>query len=364
MNHNTMKASLIALVYLLLTPVPLLPVAFAESTTTQPAGASTTPAPASPTSAEEPDDADMEEAEAAATSRPEDASTKIAEPTIPIEQLTAVPGALFEKRELLLKEIKEAKAKGVGTRAYVTEFMRIEESVKSNATEGDVEKRIDSLLKTVKSQISKQETLKTQSPSSTGSVSGSGGTKSRFLQRGTPEWERVHNPPGNLAACKAAEAAGTIHVLNYNVIVFQEKQAMYTRSEKIIGSGHRFDQWNIAVRKIVYIRMDQINNYVKTVPGVLGAHFVQAGLALSGQPYSFNMCIVYDARSKNIRPMIEKIQKDYHLALLKCRDTPARYMPADITCNVTWLGQSPDSNKREDHFPFILDFVRSEGLLP
>lgn len=336
----------------------------AEEVSTQaPVAPGATPAtPAKPSTDDDDDSEDAETAPKPPKAEPVSAAQPAGQPPTPIEELVVGAGALLEKRELLLKSMKTAKSKGVGTAPFAAEFLRIEDSVKNQASESDLQKKLDSLLDTIAKQIAKQNMLKTQTPSATGSKSGG---RNDDMEPGHPGWERIHNPPGNREACAAAEAAGTIHVLDYNVLMFQGKDALYTRSERIIGAGHRFDAWNESVKLIAYQRMNQMNEYLKTVPGVLGVRLRQAGLAIYGQPYTVDMTIIYDARSKNIRPMIAKLQKDYHLVLFKCADKPLRYMPVEPMSRSAAQGNAPasTSRSREDHFSFDADYYLSRGWL-
>lgn len=293
-------------------------------------------------------------------------------PTVPpvvIDELKAVDGILLDKRQALLMQIKNAREKGIGVTAYVSEFTRIEDAVKSGGTAAEIDKRIESLIAVIKKQLVQKEVLKTQTPSLTGAGSrdDDGMKGSRFLQAGTPQWERVHNPPGNAEACRAAEAAGTVHTLDYNVLMFQDKKPLGFKTGIILGD-HKYDAYNKSVKILAAYRMCEINRLVKSTPGVLAADFWYAPFVLNGgQVYTFDMQIIYDARSKNIRPLIEKIQKEHHVVLLKCAERAIRYVPAEPGRRPygTNFGMSPPSGyRRTDHFPFNLDFEKSDGLVP
>lgn len=300
-------------------------------------------------------------------SRPLGASDEVSKGDPPVgqpppatEAIHPATEALLDERKKLRDEINSAKNKGIGVSPYEAEFARIEELLKSGGTEAEARQRIDSLLETIKGQVAQQEILKNGNSTS----AGSGGDP--FLQRGTAPWEMVHNPRGNAQACKSAEAAGTIHVLAYDVLLFQDKKPFAFKTGQILGDP-RYDAYNLSVKKLAAIRMCEINKVVKKTPGVLAAGFYYAPFVLARQPYTFDMQLIYDARSKNIRPMVEKIQKDYHVACLRGSDRPIRYMPEEPgrRDHDSALGMSPPPGlRRIDHFPFNLDFEKSDGIVP
>jgi hypothetical protein len=78
--------------------------------------------------------------------------------------LEAGPGPLLDKRKALLTRIMAAKKQGIGTSAYLGEFNRIEEMVKSNQPVDAYEPRLDSLSSGLDDQLKRSEILKSQRP--------------------------------------------------------------------------------------------------------------------------------------------------------------------------------------------------------
>jgi hypothetical protein len=78
--------------------------------------------------------------------------------------LEVVHGPLEDKRKSVLSEIMSAKNQGCGISAYLAEFNRIEDMVKSGQPVSIVEDRLDRLHGNLKEQLQRAQILKVQRP--------------------------------------------------------------------------------------------------------------------------------------------------------------------------------------------------------
>lgn len=74
------------------------------------------------------------------------------------------PGAMQEARQKLLQRILAAKSQGIGITSYKGAFDYIEEMVKANDSEANIQKRMDSLSSSLEDQFKRSYDLKTQRP--------------------------------------------------------------------------------------------------------------------------------------------------------------------------------------------------------
>ncbi len=80
------------------------------------------------------------------------------------EELILTPGPCLEKRKQVQIYLTKAKKAGIGTKPYEEALSRIENDIKSGATEGDIQKQVSGLISALGQQVNNLKSLKVRPP--------------------------------------------------------------------------------------------------------------------------------------------------------------------------------------------------------